>query len=290
VRIRTPRRAFTLIELLVVIAIIAVLIGLLLPAVQKVREAANRIRCSNQLKQLELAVQNYASTFAGQLPPANFRYPLTGAQGDAFFALLPYLDQNNLYNIYIQNSQGYLGAGAVPLAGFQCPSDPTAPGGLVPRTSAVPAGGQGTSDYTLNTTVFAPGATANQWGVSGYRLDTIPDGTSNTIAFVEQAAYNAAADYPNSWAPPLLAPSAYSSPYWPDQGVQPPYPLPQFNPSLNPGSPNYLNPELCQSFHPGLMMVGLMDGSVRPVTAGISEYSWNLAVQPADGQVFDASW
>jgi hypothetical protein len=235
-------------------------------------------------------VQNYASTFDGRLPPANFYYPPTGAQGDAFFALLPYLEQSNLYNLSIQNGQGYTGAGAVPLAMFQCPADPTAPGGLVPGSSTTPPGGQGTSDYTLNTTVFAPGQAGSQWGISSYRIGTIPDGASNTVAFVEQAAYNAALNYPNSWAPPLLASSAYSSPYWPDLGVQPPYPLPQFNPSLNPSNPNYLNADLCQSFHPGLMMVGLMDGSVRPVASGVSEYSWNLAVQPADGQVFDASW
>src|SRR5262249_6133674 len=92
------RRGFTLIELLVVIAIIGVLIALLLPAVQKVREAASRIQCANNLKQLGLAVQNYHDQH-GHLPPGIGYYPTppNGVFGSFFFHLLPYLELDNLF-------------------------------------------------------------------------------------------------------------------------------------------------------------------------------------------------
>ena len=101
--VRWSRRGFTLIELLVVIAIIAVLIGLLLPAVQQAREAARRTQCKNNLKQLSLALHNYHDAF-GVFPYGYYGYwssngcPQRNRFGNWRVMVLPYIDQTNMYN------------------------------------------------------------------------------------------------------------------------------------------------------------------------------------------------
>jgi prepilin-type N-terminal cleavage/methylation domain-containing protein/prepilin-type processing-associated H-X9-DG protein len=200
VRTRCPRTAFTLIELLVVIAIIAILLALLVPAVQRVREAASRTQCQNNLKQIGLAMHNYHDTNK-RLPSG---YVATGpyvngttdtAPGWAWGAfLLPYLEQAGLYEQYtlaqpVQNCP----AAQTLVTGFICPSD-IAPQGpfavtdanwaticLAPPSSYAACCGGGVS-------TTGPGGNGCFYRNSAVRLTDISDGTSQTI-FVEERSF-----------------------------------------------------------------------------------------------------
>ena len=200
-RPHTPRRGFTLVELLVVIAIIGVLVSLLLPAVQAAREAARRTQCSNNLKQIGIAVHNYHDT-TSSLPPGQ---PAGIGGSSAFAAILPFMEQNNLYDKYDFTKPHTDAVNAAVVAqkikAFMCPScvfarqvpDLECESNRAPGTYAFSAGSGPTgSGNTTN------GAINNaESGMTS--LASITDGTSNT--FLAGESHWAFKDYTFSSGP-----------------------------------------------------------------------------------------
>jgi len=282
---RGRKRSFTLIELLVVIAIIAILIGLLLPAVQKVREAAARAKCQNNLKQLGLALHNFQSA-NDYLPPMDGPQKATstgGDRGDLFYWLLPYLEQENLFKLHKNPSYSWTLPGetdpgpivSAEIKGFLCPSD----GSNMPVQMW--GGGWAGGNYVANWQVFADPGTWNM-AINPRIPASFSDGTSQTQVFAEKIMRNS---------------STGTSPLWGhgnwDYNWLPAY---QTYYSNGPGSVFQLQPRpgfdywRASTAHTGGMNVCMGDGSVRNLSPGISGNTWWASCTPAAGDVLGTDW
>ena len=302
-RNRQRIHAFTLVELLVVIAIIAILIGLLLPAVQKVRDAAARIQCTNNLKQIGLATLNVHDAI-GTLPPAIGHYPPSDTSWQTApptVWILPYIEEGNLFNqIKAQGGVNPGNPGAIDFNGnspyvpatYLCPADATlsqAPGvSGSTRTSFGSYAVNGQVFGTVTTTVVNGVPNCSNFSWTGYKRipADFPDGVSNTIFWSEKLALcTASGNGGNRWA--ARGEGSWMPTIGDTEGTA--HLSPNIKPQLS-----VVNPANCDWFQPStshnVLIVGMGDGSVRGVGSGVSALTFNIAMVPNDGLVLGADW
>ncbi len=306
-RTRLARQAFTLIELLVVIAIIAVLIGILLPAVQRVREAANRTKCTNNLKQIGIATANFYDQH-NVLPPGNYYFPYTNplipsvqafGQAPPQVWILPFIEQNAVWELMLANpgvNATVVWNGNAPFVPpmYLCPTDTTRPAGATAIGSTV----QSFGNYAYNGQVFGSVVTSVAGGVptcssfswnGSTTYQNITDGTTNTVFWTEKMGYcdgplngQGGTRWPANGDGPWMSATAY---------VEPPVSI------LSPQVQAYIGvtkSTQCERGQPSTqhtsLPVAMGDGSVHWMSSGVSQLMLNIAYVMNDGLDFVAEW
>ncbi len=307
-RLYQNRSAFTLIELLVVIAIIAVLVGLLLPAISKVQEAAARTQCVSNLRQMGLAVKAYAQQHK-KWPPMTQRYVESGpnkneVHGGLLYNILPFMEEGPLYRDGVaepdhQSWNGFLSSDPsfrvrqVVLKMYQCPADASISDNGFPNNRGTD---WSAASYAGNYLMFGQNSQSG-WRTSSESYIAVQDGDSNTVAFAEKFGACGKRNDPNSYSPHsanlAMYPWAWVPRWFPMYGCN----------SSN--CENYatknglaftwnLAPQFdirqkdcdlfrAQSFHKNQHNIVLLDGHVKTLGAALTKETWIAVSDPADG-------
>jgi type II secretory pathway pseudopilin PulG len=266
------RSGFKALELVVVIAIVGAMVALIAPTVMKAREQANRTVCANNLKQIGLAIHDYAGKTNGRLPPMLDYVEGGNGWSPFFYSLYPHMGQVELHKQAAGFDAGWAnGVHNTPVPLLLCPSDPTHANGLSPSGWAATSYAPSYKMFGMKTTKDKAGRFITE---SRYKIGNIPDGTSNTIGLVERYAgfpyfgWSSAAVHPMDGA------------HWGWNGGGAVYGvwgtwLPQIQPPLNEwwGSIQPANPYYPSTGHRACFVLQ-MDASVRAVDGTLSQKDW----------------